>query len=162
MSDRHNIVTCSFEKESPRISAFDIHEWIYDKLQMTVDELKTIKIDGSKRRVYIKCTDSKQLDTLVKRTNGNVHTDGTISQIHIGHAGMGSRTVRDANLPPDLNNGTMKRALRQYVTILSINDEIWSSVYRYTIKNGVRVLTMELKTHFPSQNTYLDTEPFFY
>jgi len=30
MTERQQMVVCAFDQPSPRVSAFDIHEWIYE------------------------------------------------------------------------------------------------------------------------------------
>jgi hypothetical protein len=52
MGNRCNIVTCSFEKESQRISSFDIHEWIYDDLQLPTEKVGRLKLIETN----VKCT----------------------------------------------------------------------------------------------------------
>jgi hypothetical protein len=61
MSERQNTLVCNFDMRSPRISAFHIHEWIFETLQLAEEDLSMI--DGPKRQVYIKLnvmTDFKQ------------------------------------------------------------------------------------------------------
>ena len=57
MRERRNTTVCSFEPESPRISAFEIHEWIHDILRITEQKVNMIQIDGIRRKVYIKMVD---------------------------------------------------------------------------------------------------------
>jgi hypothetical protein len=46
--ERKDTVMCSFDKDSPRITAYDIQEWIYVKLSLEPDEVMTIQVDGPK------------------------------------------------------------------------------------------------------------------
>jgi len=57
MSDRQNTIICIFDPKSPRISAFQIHEWIYERLQLPEHDVRMVQIDGPQRRVYIKFVD---------------------------------------------------------------------------------------------------------
>ena len=34
MAERHNTVVCLFNPSSPRITAYDIHEWIHSTLRI--------------------------------------------------------------------------------------------------------------------------------
>ena len=49
MCERKNTLVCSFERDSPRISALDIHDWIFEKLAIPETEVRMIQIDGIKR-----------------------------------------------------------------------------------------------------------------
>jgi len=44
-SDRHKTLVCSFDPRSPSITAYDIHEWIYDMLRLAIEDITMIKID---------------------------------------------------------------------------------------------------------------------
>ena len=46
-------MVCTFYKESSKISAFDIHEWVNKYRRMDENEITTIQIDGPKRQVFI-------------------------------------------------------------------------------------------------------------
>jgi hypothetical protein len=54
MAESQNTVVCFFNPNSPRITAFDIQEWLHDVLKIPEDIVNTIQIDGTKRQVYIK------------------------------------------------------------------------------------------------------------
>jgi len=54
MSDRQMTLVCSFDPRSPRISAYAIHELIYDTLRLAEKDITMIQFDGIKRRVFIK------------------------------------------------------------------------------------------------------------
>ena len=38
-------IVCMFDKEIPRITAYDILEWIYQKLRLEPEDVATIQID---------------------------------------------------------------------------------------------------------------------
>jgi len=54
MSERQNTLVCAFDQHSPRITAYDIHEFIYDTLCLREDEVAMIQIDDPRRHVYTK------------------------------------------------------------------------------------------------------------
>jgi hypothetical protein len=67
-----------------------------------------IQIDGPKRNVYIKFKSADQLRTVLQDTKGQhdyKHDNGEISKVTIEPAGMGMRTIRNANLPTEVNDG---------------------------------------------------------
>jgi hypothetical protein len=68
-------------------------------------------------------------------------------------AGMGTRRVRIANLPPEMSNSIICTAISHYGTIQSITEETWSNNYRYLVSNGIRLIVTTLKQHIPSNIT---------
>ena len=45
-------------------------------------------------------------------------------------AGMGTRKLRIANLPPEVAEDTLRASLAQYGKILSVKEESWARIYR--------------------------------
>jgi hypothetical protein len=102
MGERQNTLTCSFGPKSPRISAFEIHEWIHEQLKIPEHEVAMIQIDGPKRQVFIKLKYS-EVQKIIQATNGlqeYKHTHGELSQMRTEIAGLGTKRIRIANLPP--------------------------------------------------------------
>jgi hypothetical protein len=62
--------------------------------------------------------------------------------VNITLAGLGTKRVRIANLPPDVSNDTLRATLAPYGKIVDIQNERWSKTYRYAADNGVRQVTM--------------------
>jgi len=63
---------------------------------------------------------------------------------------MGTRKVRVAGQPPEVKEHSIKECLSKYGDIMSIKDELWAAVYRYKVYNGIRIVEIKLKRHFPS------------
>jgi len=70
MAERHNTVVCSFDLASPRITAHEIHEWIFAVLRITEHKERMIQIDGIKQHVYIKLEDGDSVLALLRYTAG--------------------------------------------------------------------------------------------
>jgi len=70
MSDRQNTIVCIFGPVSTRISTYQIHEWIYEQLQLPEHDATMVQIDGPRIRVYIKFADSERPHTFLSTTNG--------------------------------------------------------------------------------------------
>jgi hypothetical protein len=135
--ERKETILCTFDKGSPKITAYEIHEWIYNKLQLDTEDVVTLQIDGPKRQVFIKTKHSKVVEDMINRTKGElmyVHDSGETSRVIISQAGLGRRNVRIANLPPEMpgeiirkhmeNTAQLRRYRRkngpQYIDIMSI------------------------------------------
>jgi hypothetical protein len=52
-SERQNTLVCSFEPTSPRITAYQIHEWIHENMHLQEEDVRMIQIDGPQRKIYI-------------------------------------------------------------------------------------------------------------
>ena len=66
MNDRLNTILCIFEQKIPRISDFEVHEWIYDTLRLPQQEVRMIQIDGARRNVYIKLSTNEHANEIIK------------------------------------------------------------------------------------------------
>jgi len=132
---------CSFDPTIPRITAWDIHEWIYASLKIPDQEVQMIQIDGVRRQVFIKLISNDKVMTILRETNGQVeykYPTGEIYQVNIDQAGMGTKRIRIANLPPEIPDNTLRDALEPYGKVLEVQTESWSKAYRYAVPNGIR------------------------
>ena len=81
MNDRLNTIVCVFDPRSPRISAFNIHEWIHDNMRLAEVDIRAIQVDWPRLRVYIKFTREDQMKDILQSTNGLLefrHDNGEI------------------------------------------------------------------------------------
>jgi len=153
MSERHNTVVCSFDPKSPRISALDIREWIFEQLHVPENVVTMVQIDGTRHQMYIKFTDFQYLQDLLHSTTGQSeykHDNGEISQVKIEMAGKGTRRVSLANLPPETPDEELSFAFSQYGEIKEMQREVWSKANRYKVFTGVRIVVITLTKHIPS------------
>jgi len=70
MAERKNIIFCSFDPASLRITAYDIHEWIRYALRIPEHKVSMIQMDGIKKQVFIKMVDEESVLTLLLETCG--------------------------------------------------------------------------------------------
>jgi hypothetical protein len=156
MAERHNTVVCSFDLSNPRITAYDIHEWIFAVLRIPEHTVKLIQIDGIKRHVYIKLADIESVLALLRDTAGQAeykYPSDELSVVNITVAGLGTKRVRIANLSPEVSNDTLPATLAPYAKIVDIQNERWSKTYSYAVDNGVRQVTLVFSRHAPSHLT---------
>ena len=153
MSERRNTLLCCFDPASPRLTAYDIHEWIQSQLKVLEHSVSMIQIDGIRRQVYIKFIDLSSVHDILRVTNGEIvykHVTGEISTVRLMEAGMGSKRVRLANLPPEVSNHNIRVAMSNFGNVQAIQDETWAKHYRYNVSNGVKIVNMTLTKHIPS------------
>ena len=94
MSDRLNTLACIFDPRSPRISAYNIHDWIHDNLRLAEEDVRMVEVDGPKRIVYIKFTEEERLKEVLQVTDGLCeykHDNGEIWQVRVEIADMGTK-----------------------------------------------------------------------
>jgi len=100
MAERLNTIVCTFDPASPKITAFDIHEWIHNTLRIPEQNVTMIQIDGNKRQVFIKLSNNDCVQSMLKDTNGEEkykHQGGEVSTVGIAVAGLGMKRVMVAN-----------------------------------------------------------------
>ena len=117
MSGCQNTVICTFDHKSPRISAFDIHDWIFEQLHVPEIAVNMVQIDGPRRQVYLKFANLQCLHEVLHSTAGQSeykHEDGEISHVKIEMAGMGTKRVRLANLLPETPDDAVRFAFSTY------------------------------------------------
>ena len=153
MAERHNTLVCSFDPSSPRITAYDIHECIYASLRIPEHKVHMIQIVGLKRLVYIRRGGSESVLALLRDTGRQVeykYPTGEPSIASLAMAGMGTKPIRIANLPPEVPNDTLRATLAPFGKDLYIQAEMWSKVYRYSVSNSIRLVTIMLTRHVTS------------
>ena len=156
MAERHNTIVCSFEPSSPRITVYDIHEWIHATLRIQEHEFCMIQIDGIKRQVFIKLVDKESVHVLISEKGESAeykYPTGELSNVRTDMAGMGMKRVRVTNLPSEVPNDMLRTTLTPLGKVLDIHTEKWSKAYRYSVAKAVRQVSMSLTRHMPSHLT---------
>jgi beta-galactosidase/beta-glucuronidase len=92
MVERRQTIACIFDQNSPRVSAYGTHEWVYEQLHVPEQDLSMIQIDGIKRHVFLKFVDDTAIKDILMTTDGRAeyrHATGEISVVRLEVAGMG-------------------------------------------------------------------------
>lgn len=150
---RKNTLKCQFDRSTTRPSPADIHEWITNTLHITVDQVDTLQLDSYQHAIFVKFISQSLLEKNLRKFEGQVEMillSGERIHVNISAAGVDATNVRVFNLPPEVSNTAMSAIFAQYGTVREIRDEHWSSLYKCNVKNGIRVVRMELKAQIPS------------
>jgi len=153
MGERQNMIVRIFDMRSPRITAFNIHEWIQAQLSLKEDDIRTIQIDGPRRRVYVKFVSAEKRQSTFQNIQGQQeykHDNGEISIVTVELAGLGLRHVRVTNLPLEIEDSVLHDTVSKYDDVKGIKEEQWSRTYRYSVSNGIRIVEVSLRTHVSS------------
>jgi hypothetical protein len=115
-----------------------------------------IQIDGIRRQVFIKLITNECVQSLLSETGAVAkykHQNGEMSTVAIAVAGLGTKRIRVANLPPEVNDAVLMTSLAPYGKVVAIQEEMWAKSYRYAVAIGVRQVTIMLTRHIPSHLT---------
>ena len=148
MEDRRNTIVCIFYLQSLRISAYQIHEWFHDELHLQEEDVRMIQIDWTQRQVYVKFVNNDSMMVVLRQVKCSLehhHENGELSLVTVEVVGLGVKNVRISNLPPETPDETIRSALSTYGEVKKLAEELWSSIYRYQVSNGVRLVEIVLK-----------------
>jgi len=131
---------CSFDPSSPRITTYDIYEWIYASLQIPEHNVQMIQIDGIKRQVYTKMVDNDCVLAVLRDTGSQTeytYPSGELSIVNLALAGVGTKRIRIANLPPEVSRDTLGQLMYRMAKLLIFRtrgglrliDMLWQTVY---------------------------------
>jgi hypothetical protein len=153
MYEQKQTMACIFEASAPRVTAYDVHEWVSDTLQVSEESVISILIDNQHKTIYIKLVEQQCIDALVTRTSGVVefkHPSSEITHVRLEQTGMGPHRVRLQNLPIEVPNMEIYMTLAPYGNVQSVVEERWSPNLHYKVYNGMRTAVIVLKMHIPS------------
>jgi hypothetical protein len=70
MSERQHSIVCSFDTRSPRISAYQIHEWLHDVMHLPEDGIRIVQSDGPRRKVCVKFMNNESTMAVLNPVQG--------------------------------------------------------------------------------------------
>jgi hypothetical protein len=117
MAKHQNTIVCTFELNSPKITAFEIHESIHNTLRIPEHDVTMIQVDGIERPVFIKMINNNSVQKILKETNGEAkykHHSGEMSTVGVDVSGLGTKRIRVANLPPEVPDTVLKTLFAPY------------------------------------------------
>jgi hypothetical protein len=69
MEERQNNLVCTFDPQNDRISAYEIHKWIHEQLNVAEPTVTMIQIDGQRRQLFIKSVDLQYVQEVLRTKN---------------------------------------------------------------------------------------------
>ena len=128
MEEKKKTLVCSFDHQSPRTSAYQIHEWIHNVLHVSEPTVTMIQIDGPRHQVFIKFMDIQYAYDILQMTQGTAkykHLTAEVSIVQIEMVGLGTKRVHIANLPAEIHEGTLRTHLAPYGEFRTVQEEKW-------------------------------------
>ncbi|XP_069683151.1 uncharacterized protein [Periplaneta americana] len=150
---RENTLKAIFIKEETRPKAFDIHRWIEEGLRIKDTEIQAIQLVGKQNAVYIKLTNKIIYEHYLQQHTGSSSVklmNGDNVTVNITPADEEVVMVRVLNIPPEVSNERIRHVLQNYGKVQHIENEKWSSKFRYTVYTGIRITHMVLNKVIPS------------
>lgn len=152
---RKNTIVVCLENDDPKARAVDCHNFVRDVLKLSPTEVLAIQLDvAGGRKFYVKVTKPELCDQVVANQGGKYRfkfPDGNLGSVTAMHAvGLGTRTVRVFDLPPELDNDVIGAALAPYGTVARVVEEKWAGDYYYQCSSAVRRVQIALTKHVPS------------
>jgi hypothetical protein len=141
MTKRRNTLVCTFDPVSPRITAYDIHEWIYATLKLPDSNVHMIQIDGIRWQVYIKMADDEKVLAVLQQWGGQTEfkfSTGQVAPFTLVMVGLLTKRIRVTNLRPEVSHDALGASLSPYGKLSDIQIEKWSKGYRYAVEKGFR------------------------
>jgi predicted aspartyl protease len=96
------------------------------------------------------------LKIYVQDTKGKLvyrHDTGVQSYVTIEIAGMSTREIRIATLPPEIHDRVIRETLSKYGEVTDTKEEQWTKIYRCKASNGIRLVRTRLRHHLPIPNS---------
>ena len=160
MAERLSTIVCTFDPASPKITAFEIHEWIHKALRIAELNITMIQVDGLRKQVFIKLVNNDCVQTLLRDPSGEAkykHHSEELSTVGIAVPGLGTKRVQVANLPSEVPDTALTTSLAPFGKVLTIEQEMWTKMYRYPVANGIDQVTIMLIKHILSHLTLTES-----
>jgi hypothetical protein len=100
--------------DSPKVTAHNMHEWVFSTLLIPEDDLSVLQIDGPRRKVYLKFVTADIMNEHLSQLQGEHEyklDTGEVSIVTVSAVGLGHRTVRVASLLPEIQDQTLSMSV---------------------------------------------------
>lgn len=151
---RVNTLKIKFNRAQQRPQAAEIHEFILETLNLTLDQLYGIQLNSNENTVYVKLVSNLQFERTLQTFQGHVSCklyNGDVVDTQISDAGVEETQLRLFNLPFETSDDDIKKLIAPYGRLKSIAQEHWSRQFKVNgIYNGLRAVNIELIKPVPS------------
>lgn len=151
--DRKNTLEFLFDRSGAKPGPFEIHQWLKERIGLLEDQVEAIQLDGIKSTVYVKFINDLYPDRVIHKHGRDVDfklDSGQVIKVKILKSDEQEKKIRVFNLPLELPNKYIQDYFTNYGHVTSIIDEKWGGKFAFSVKNGVRMLIVNLIKPVPS------------
>ena len=150
MGVRKDTITLSFGREATRRPlSGELARWLKEELSLSVSELKTVEYEFGSFRIFIKLKSSEKLESIVCKNDGERSMKletGEKVKVTLSSEGCGAKVLRVKNLPSEVTDADLVKALQKYGVVGAIKWERYGPRSEFEgVLSGVRLVKMELK-----------------
>lgn len=150
---RKNTIKAVFNKDQQRPTAYEIHQWLEENINVREDELDTLQLVSKQNAVYIKFNNQLSYEKHLQLHTGTSTIqlmNGATTTVNITAGEFDTTTVRILNVPPEVPNDRIMHVLQTYGKVQEIINEKWSKKYRFQVDTGIRLVNMQINKQIPS------------
>ncbi|KAJ4432701.1 hypothetical protein ANN_21332 [Periplaneta americana] len=124
-----NTIKAVFNKDQQRPTAYEIHQWLEESINVREDELDTLQLVSKQNAVYIKFNNQLSYEKHLQLHTGTSTIqlmNGATTTVNITAGEFDTTTVRILNVPPEVSNDRIMHVLQTYGKVQEIINEKWS------------------------------------
>lgn len=149
---RENTFKIDLTNFPKRPSFEDIHKFVHESLELTVDHVVRLQMNHAQNCVHIKCRDLQTAQTVVENHHAKHEIEVNKTKVKVRLAmDDGGTEVKFHDLSENIRNEELVEFLKQYGEVITIQDQVWGENYPLKgIPTGVRVVKIILRRHIKS------------
>lgn len=153
---RENTIKIDFKSVKKKPQNIQLHRWIKEKFQLTIDQVMAIQYDHIYHNVYIKLISEMLVKKIVQMyKNGSLSYEDEENKIHevFISEDVSETIIKAFDFPLELHNAKIKETFNKYGIVKTIRQEKWIGEDLYQVDNGIRTIIMILEKNIPSYVT---------
>ncbi|KAJ4451737.1 hypothetical protein ANN_03208 [Periplaneta americana] len=149
---RMNTIKAVFNKDQQRPTAYEIHQWLEENINVREDELDTLQLVSKQNAVYIKFNNQLSYEKHLQLHTGTsaIQLMNGATTVNITAGEFDTTTVRMLNVPPEVPNDRIMHVLQTYGKVQEIINEKWSKKFRFQVDTGIRLVNVQINKQIPS------------
>ncbi|XP_050299620.1 uncharacterized protein LOC126738362 [Anthonomus grandis grandis] len=150
---RENTIVADFKNVRKKPFQIEIHKWIKETFNFSVDQVCGIQCNTLSKKVYIKLISNLLVKNTLKKFETEspkfIDNEGIRHEIPLEEEGQ-DVVLRIYDLPLELKDCKIKEYLSIYGSVKSVRREKCSGSEYYEVENGIRSVLITMKKPIPS------------
>ena len=142
-----------FGANAPMPTAREAVSFFKTQLKLQEHEVHSIYRDPEASVLFVKFKDDLFLDHVLHEVGGQVefaYPDGKKTKVAVTIAGGVLKYVRLFNLPPEITDAEIVKALQKYGTVRQVVREKFPADFGFNVYSGIRGVHIEVKSEIPA------------